>query len=104
MKTSVKKVRYLKKEIKNKKGLKDDSHLPVVLLEKSVANSSGGFTSIYHCAVMKENTIHGSGDSRFIKIKNSSDEEPELEIKLNMTANENGWKFDSPDCIYIKLD
>ena len=78
--------------------------MPVVLLEKTVENPNGGLT-ILHCAIMKEsNGIYGTGDDRFIKLKNSSEKEPELEIKLNMNTNQNGWKLSSPDCIYIKLD
>ena len=78
--------------------------MPVVLLEKIVENPNGGLTSILHCAIMKENTIYGTGNDRFIKLKNSSEKEPEIEIKLNMTPNQNGWKLNSPDCIYVELE
>ena len=78
--------------------------MPVVLIDKSFVNPKGEQILIRHCATMKESTIYGTGADRFIKLKNSSEKEPELEVKLNMASNQNGWKLSSPDCIYIKLD
>ena len=78
--------------------------MPVVLLEKSVRKPNGELTSISHCAVMKENTIHETGANRFIILKNSNKEDPELKIKLNMTSSQNDWKLLTPICYYIKLD
>ena len=69
--------------------------MPIVLLTKSNG---------LHATVLEENTVHGTGPDRFVKIKNSNKNEPTIEVKLNMTPNSNGWSLASTACLYIKIN
>ena len=69
--------------------------MPIVMLK----NSNGDL----HLTVLEVNTVFGSGNDRFVKIKNSNKNEPTIEVKLDMTPNSNGWSLAATACLYIKI-
>ena len=73
--------------------------MPIVMLQNSNIGQHG-----QHLAVLKENTVFGCGPDRFVKIKNSDQNEPEIEVKLDLSSNSNGWSLVATACIYIEFD
>ena len=52
----------------------------------------------------KENVIHGIGSNKFVKIKNTDKNEPEIEVKINGSQNQNGWSLPKKFCFYVKFN
>ena len=72
--------------------------MPLVILDNL---TSGNHTQ--HVAVLKKNTIFGSGPDRFVKIKNTYSNEATIEVKLDQNPNPNGWALAAPICMYIEF-
>ena len=72
--------------------------MPVVILDNLTPGNHAR-----HAAVLKENTIFGSGPDRFVKIKNTYSNESTIEVKLDQSPNQNGWALAAPICMYIEF-
>ena len=76
-----------------------DKHMPLVMLKNTKPGHHG-----LHLAVLEEKSIFGSGHDRYVKIKNSDQNEPTIEAKLDLSPNKNGWSLLGTACFFIKFD
>ena len=72
--------------------------MPIVMLKNNKSGQHG-----QHLAVLEENTIFGSGCDQYVKLKNSDENEPTIEVKLDLSPNPNGWSLAGPSCFYIEF-
>ena len=78
--------------------IKGESQMPSVFLDKDDPSQSG---SLGHMAILEKNPLFRKGTERFIKVKNSDNNEPSIEINLDSSKKRNDWYFDSDTCLYL---
>ena len=54
----------------------------------------------------KENKIYGTGRDcdGTLKVKSSDKTEPEIEVKLDQSRNQNGWSLAALECMFVEFD